>query len=206
MPAFRGIDSPVAAYLMMKRGCSVDYIHFYNLSDGERVLGSKVIELVDIVNSYQGSSKVYLVPFRPFQIAILNQRIDLQYELVIFRRFMARVAERLAGRRGYKAIVTGDSLGQVASQTLENLCALDEALSLPVFRPLISYDKQEIIDISKRIGTYEKSLMPYKDCCSLLTSRPTTKTDLKLARALEKRIDVDDILETSLGLMNEIIR
>ncbi len=199
-----GIDSPVAAYLMMKRGCSVDYMHFYNLSDGKSVLNSKIIDLVDILNRYQDRSKLHLVPFKPFQIGILSRGINSQYELVLFRRFMAKVAERVAMVKGYKALVTGDSLGQVASQTLENLCAVDDAVSLPVLRPLISYDKQEIIDISKNIGTYEHSVREYKDCCSLLSSRPATKADLGSARAIEGRLDVEEVVERSAGLIEEI--
>jgi tRNA uracil 4-sulfurtransferase len=199
-----GIDSPVAAYLMMKRGCSVDYMHFYNLSDGKSVLNSKIIDLVNILNRYQDRSKLHLVPFKPFQMEILMQRINSQYELVLFRRFMAMVAERVAMVKGYRAIVTGDSLGQVASQTLENLCAVDDAVSLPVFRPLISYDKQEIIDISKRIGTYEHSLRGYKDCCSLLSSRPATKADLGSTKAIEGRLDVEEVVKRSAGLIEEI--
>lgn len=198
-----GIDSPVAAYLMMKRGCSVDFIHFYNLADSKQVLNSKMIELVDKLNQYQDGSKVFLVPFKPFEIAILRQGINLRHELVLFRRFMASVAERVAVKKGYKSIITGDSLGQVASQTLENLSAVDEAVSLPILRPLISYDKQEIIEISKNIETYEHSLKPYKDCCSLLSSKPFPRANLRLIRDLEARVDIANVVDQTVALIEE---
>jgi len=190
-----GIDSPVAAYLMMKRGCNVDFIHFHTFNDTKPVLQGKVKEIVLTLKKYQAGSRLLLIPYNPFQIRLLENYVPQGYELVLFRRYMVKLAERIAKLGGHKALVTGDSLGQVASQTLENLWALKDAVSMPILQPLISYDKQEIIDLSKRIGTYELSIKPYKDCCSIMASRPNTKADTRVIREREEKMDINSLLD-----------
>ncbi len=198
-----GIDSAVASYLIMKRGCRVDFIHFHVFPQNKSVVDTKISDLVEVLNRYQFESKVFLVPYYPFQLALLNLDTDRKtrgYELVLFRRFMLRVSERIANRYGYQALVTGDSLGQVASQTLENIRAVSEVTSLPVFRPLIAFDKQEIIDIARRIETYEISIRPYKDCCSIVAPHPKTRANLERLKALEEKLGIDEVVKKSLEL------
>jgi tRNA uracil 4-sulfurtransferase len=196
-----GIDSPVASYLMMKRGCQVDYIHFHTFPKNEAVSKTKIKYLVRSLDEYGLTSRIYLVPHHPFQFALLDKLVNSRHELVLFRRFMLKVAERIAGVSGYQALVTGDSLGQVASQTLENLNVVNEGISLPIVQPLISFDKQEIVDLAKKIGTYEISIKPYKDCCSIIASRPKTNSRLKSIIALEKRIGTDRVVDETLELL-----
>jgi thiamine biosynthesis protein ThiI len=130
---------------------------------------------------------------------VLTAKVPAALELALFRRFMVRVANRLAQQRWYQALVTGDNLAQVASQTLENLRALDDASELPIFRPLLTYDKQEIITLAQRIGTYELSLQPYKDCCSLVARHPDTRPKLEAVRNAESRLPMDALLERTLS-------
>jgi tRNA uracil 4-sulfurtransferase len=185
----------------MKRGCQVDYIHFHTFPKNEAVSKTKIKHLVRSLNRYGLTSRIYLVPYHPFQLALLDKLVSSRHELVLFRRFMLKVAERIAGVSGYKALVTGDSLGQVASQTLENLNVANEGISLPILQPLISLDKQEIVDLAKKIGTYEISIRPYKDCCSIIASRPKTNSRLKSIIALEKKIGTDRVVDETLELL-----
>lgn len=194
-----GIDSAVASFLMMKRGCRVDFLHFHTFPENEAVWETKIKRLVESLGLYQPQSKLLLAPYYPFQLSLGKGRPG--YELVLFRRFMVQVGERLARKEGYQALVTGDSLGQVASQTLENLAVVDEACTLPIFRPLIGFDKQEIVDLAKMIGTYEISIQPYKDCCSLVTRRPKTKARLDEVKRLEGELGLGGILEETFGLV-----
>ena len=193
-----GIDSPVAAYLMMKRGAIVDHIHFHSYSDSERVVRSKIKEIVQVLQRYQGETRLFLVPYAPFQMGILRKKVDRSYEMVLFRRFMVKIAERIARRYGYQALISGDSLGQVASQTLENLSVFNEAVTLPILQPLISFDKCEIIDLAKKICSYEASIKPYNDCCSILASNPKTKTRLERINLLEEKIDLEKVIDEAL--------
>lgn len=198
-----GIDSPVASYLMMKRGCEVDYLHFHTFRVNEQAIESKITELVRKLGKYQSDSKIYFVPYSFFQSSLLSKTISRGYELILFRRFMARFAEKLAKIKNYKALCTGDSLSQVASQTIENLNTAYNKMSLPLFQPLISFDKGEIIKISKDIGTYETSILPYNECCSLVSKSPKTKTRIELVNKYELRIGMDEIIYRSLDNMKE---
>ena len=168
-----GIDSPVAAWLLMKRGCVLSYLHFYPFASAEGVVSSKIPRLVSKLREYGGADSVLLAPFSQYELATLS--LGERSDAVLFRYFTRLVATRLAETLGCSAIGTGDSIGQVASQTSENLAAMDYGSRLPVFRPLLTYDKQEIIDRAKAIGTYEIALEDYKDCCSLLSSHPRTR-------------------------------
>lgn len=170
-----GIDSPVAAYLMAKRGCDVDFVHLTATRVQQtRAEDELVARIARQLSQYTLRSRVYLVPYTHFDMAVMGSNTG--YDVVLFRRFLSRIAQTLAGRLGAQALVTGDSLGQVASQTLENLVSTSRAVDIPLLRPLIGLDKQEIIDIARRIGTYELSIQPYKDCCALLSANPRTRS------------------------------
>ena len=196
-----GIDSPVSSFLMMKRGCRVDFIHFHVFSSNDKVFGSKMENLARMLDSYQGRSRLHLVPYYPFEMALLGAGDVKGHELILFRRFMARVACRVAAAEMCQALVTGDSLGQVASQTMENIALFRDAARLPVFQPLIAFDKQEIVDYAKKIGTYEISIADYKDCCSIVSSGPRTRAHRGRVEELEKAMDVESVLERTLELI-----
>lgn len=197
-----GIDSPVASYLMMKRGCRVDFMHFHVFSDNDYVKETKMARIFRHLDRYQHEYTAYLAPYYPFETEILKAVTTDGHELVLFRRFMVKVAQQVALQNGCKALVTGDSLGQVASQTLDNIVEVHSAVSLPIFQPLISYDKQEIVDLAKRIGTYEGSIEAYKDCCSIVSSNPRTKANRRRLMELEKQFDIDKVVEKTLGLIS----
>lgn len=203
-----GIDSPVASYLAAKRGCSVDFIHFTaNLIQQEQAEQYKVSQLARDLSRYTLRSTLYLVPYTHFEFAALGTQLD--YELVIFRRFMARTAQTLAGRLGALALVTGDNLAQVASQTLENMVSSTKAVEIPILRPLLTYDKQEIVNLAKSINTYQLSIQPYKDCCSLISQHPRTKSKHSTLSSIEDshlgdyQQLVDDTLEEAVSLVYE---
>ncbi|MGH8126975.1 MAG: tRNA uracil 4-sulfurtransferase ThiI [Gammaproteobacteria bacterium] len=204
-----GIDSPIAAFLMARRGCRVHCLHFSaNYLDRDQALDSPIGRLSRRLSCYSRSLQLSVVPYVPFDLALSGARTG--YELVLFRRFMLRVAERIARERHITALVTGDSLSQVASQTLENITALDAAVTLPVFRPLIGFNKQEIIAWARRIGTYETSIEPYKDCCALIARGPKTRARAERLEEIEvERIEnygtlIDTALEETVTLRFEL--
>jgi tRNA uracil 4-sulfurtransferase len=192
-----GIDSPVSSYLMAKRGCRVDYIHFHAFSDNELAVKSKISETVKALQIYTLYSTIYFVPYTEFQMQIIGT--NTEYELILFRRFMLRVAKELAVKNGHKALVTGDNLGQVASQTLDNLSATEQAVELPVFRPLIGYNKNEIVDLARSIGTYELSVQKYKDCCSIIQKHPKTIAHLDKILKDEKKLQLDRLIKNTIA-------
>jgi tRNA uracil 4-sulfurtransferase len=173
-----GIDSPVAAWLLMKRGTKPVYLHFYLAPTPQVALDSKITKIVKVLSAYGGKSTLILVPFAEYQLGTIGVPSDLEPSL--FRRFMRMTAETLAERFNAAALSTGDSLSQAASQTLWNLAAFDEGCSLPVLRPLLTFDKEEIIGLAKQIGTYELSLEEYKDCCAMITRHPRTRVKAPL--------------------------
>ncbi len=197
-----GIDSPVASYLMMKRGCRVNFIHFHVFRDNNLINDSKMLRVFEALNKYQSNSRIFLVPYYQFEMAILKALHTGGHELVLFRRFMVRVAERISLKNGFKALVTGDSLGQVASQTMENIAQITNTVSIPIFQPLIAYDKQEIVDLAKEIETYELSIENYKDCCSIVSSNPRTKANSRQILALEERMNMEEVIEKTLDLVS----
>ncbi len=171
-----GIDSPVAAWMMAKRGCSQDFIHFTATHQQQNDPASnKVVDMVRHLSRFTIRSRLYLVPYTHFDLAMLAS--PSPYGVILFRRFMARVAESLCQETGGLALLNGDSLGQVASQTLENMVSKSRAVTLPILRPLVGMDKQEIIDIARRIGTFENAIQPYKDCCALIEQSPKTRSE-----------------------------
>jgi thiamine biosynthesis protein ThiI len=199
-----GIDSPVSSWLLMKRGCAVDCLHLHSFAQNEDVRKSKIMKILERLREYHPPRmKLFAAPYMEFykKTVAINPRI----ELVVFRRFLLHLANRLAREHGYKGLVTGDSLGQVASQTLDNLYATDEASEIPVFRPLIAFNKQEIVDLAIRIGTYDVSIEPFKDCCSLVAHRnPSTKVRLEAVKKAEEEIGVGEIVERTLELVEVI--
>jgi len=200
-----GIDSPVAAWLMMKRGCFVDFVHFHAFPSNNEAVAEKVPKLVERLVVPQGvTCRLFLVPYHTFQLALLMSKVPSKLELVLFRRFMVKVANRIAKEHGHKAIVTGDNLSQVASQTLENLSVLDNASDLPIFRPLLTYDKREIIALARQIGTYELSIQPYKDCCSLIARHPETKAKLHEVLEAESTLPIEQLISHSLAEMTAL--
>jgi len=190
-----GIDSPVASYMIAKRGVSLIPVHFFSHPYTSVMAKEKVLKLADILTRYCGRLKVELIPFTKIQEQI-REHCPEELITIIMRRFMMRIAERIARDNGCTALVTGDNLGQVASQTAQALAVSEECVSMPVFRPLIALDKREIIDISRMIETYDTSILPYEDCCTVFTPRrPRTKPRLEEVLEAEARLDVDALVE-----------
>jgi thiamine biosynthesis protein ThiI len=187
-----GIDSPVAAWLLMKRGCSPVYLHFYLSPTPEYVFSSKIVRLVKELAIFGGKSTLVLVPFAEYQLATFGAPGELEPSL--FRRFMRMTAEALAPSFGAAGISTGDSLSQAASQTIWNLATFDEGSVMPILRPLLSYDKEEIISLARRIGTYELSLQEYKDCCSIISRHPRTRTKPAIISDFAKEFHFSDLV------------
>ena len=182
-----GIDSPVAVFQIARRGCRVDFLHFTAAyPHRERPEDYKVARIAQHLSRFTLKSRLYLAPYEHFQLALVERRTA--YEVVLFRRFMARVAERIAGRVGAQAVVTGDNVAQVASQTLANIVTASQSISLPILRPLLTYDKQDIVASAQKIGTYSLSLEPYKDCCSLIDRHPKTTSSHEAMESLEREV------------------
>ncbi|HWF58778.1 MAG TPA: tRNA uracil 4-sulfurtransferase ThiI [Nitrospira sp.] len=190
-----GIDSPVAAYRMVKRGCLASFIHFSGRPLVSRASEEKVHDLVRQLTSFQYDSRLYVIPFGEIQREIILSAPP-PFRVVLYRRMMIRIAQELARKEQCWALVTGDSLGQVASQTPQNLRAIEEAAELPILRPLIGMDKREIIDEARRLGTYETSIEPDQDCCKLFVPpHPSTKTRLDDVHKVERLIDVSTLVK-----------
>lgn len=192
-----GIDSPVAAWLMMKRGCRVDYLHVHPFAKNIQAEESKMKRIADVLDNYQFTSKLHLVPYTNYEIETMG-KIPQKYELVFFKHYLVRLAERFCDEHGYDAIVLGDSLGQVASQTIENIKATSLGVQHVVFRPLIGYNKEDIIQLAKQIRTYELSIEEYKDCCSILTEHPETRTKIEDFEHVLQKVDMNRLIESSL--------
>ena len=184
-----GIDSPVASWMMMKRGCEVVFLHFYN----EDLVGApkKIEELISHLTSFQLSSKAYFIPFGEFQREVIRC-IPARFRMVVYRRFMTKIADAVAQKEGAQGVVTGDSVGQVASQTLENIHCIHAASSMPVFSPLIGLNKKEIVELAQTIGTYDISIKPYDDCCSFMVAKhPVVRAHLDEIEELEEKLTSD---------------
>ena len=193
-----GIDSPVAAYRMIKRGCRAVFVHFSGRPLVSRASEDKVRELVQTLNASLYETRLYVIPFGEIQREIVLNT-PAPFRVVLYRRMMLRIAEALAKKEECWGLVTGDSLGQVASQTPENLSVVEEAAGLPILRPLIGMDKLEITDEAKRIGTYETSIEPDQDCCKLFTPpHPSTKTRLAELQNVERALDVPRLVQQGL--------
>jgi thiamine biosynthesis protein ThiI len=194
-----GIDSPVAAYRMMKRGCRVLYIHFHSYPHTTIESQQKVRRILRILSRYQLEAKLTLVPFAEVQREIVAYAPS-PMRVVLYRRFMVRIAQAVAQKEKASALLTGDSLGQVASQTLENIRTISAVTTLPIFRPLIGEDKEEIIKSAREIGTYEISIRDDQDCCSLFVPKhPETMSSLDQAERAEAELDVDRLVHAALA-------
>lgn len=200
-----GIDSPVAAYYIMKRGIEVEAIHYASPPYTSTQAQDKVLELAKIVSRYQGKMRVHIVNFTDLQMEIYA-RCNESYTITIMRRMMFRIAEKVANKRNCLAIATGENLGQVASQTLDSLSVINEVTKMPVIRPLITFDKIDIIDVSNKIGTYKTSILPYEDCCTIFTPKnPVTKPKLEKSIKYENNFDYESYINDCVENMNSIL-
>ncbi|MBO4472561.1 MAG: tRNA 4-thiouridine(8) synthase ThiI [Clostridia bacterium] len=201
-----GIDSPVAAYRMAKRGLKMYGVHFHSFPYTSPMAKQKVVDLAKILSEYQGGFLLYVVSFTEIQQQI-HEHCPEEYMITIMRRIMMRIAERIAIKEGCGSITTGESLAQVASQTQESIRVTNETvMELPVFRPLIGMDKEEIIATAREIGTFDKSIEPYEDCCTVfLPKYPVIKPKPELIRAAESKIDYEALIDAAMG-STEVIK
>jgi thiamine biosynthesis protein ThiI len=194
-----GIDSPVAAWRLIRRGCRAHFVHFHSHPVLSRTSQDKARELARLLTRHQLKSRLVLVPFAGIQQRIVVT-VQPALRVVVYRRMMMRIAERLAGTMGAHALVTGDSVGQVASQTVGNLAVVGRVVTMPVLRPLVGMDKEEITADAIRIGTYETSIVPDEDCCTLFTPRfPTTRASLDSVEAAERDLDIEGLVEAAVA-------
>ncbi len=194
-----GIDSPVAGWMIAKRGVTLDAVHFHSHPYTSDRAKEKVLDLAKIISVYTGPIRVHIVPFTDIQLDII-EKCPKEYLTIIMRRLMMRIAEQIAVSRGSKALITGESIGQVASQTMESLYVTDNAVNMPVFRPCIGMDKEEIVTISKKIDAYETSILPFEDCCTIFVPKhPKTKP------SLEEIVEAEKLLTDPEGMMAKAI-
>ncbi len=194
-----GIDSPVAGYMMAKRGMEVEYLHFHSYPYTNEQARDKVIELARILSRYTLGESITTVKVTHIQEEI-HKKCAAELNVTLLRRFMFRIAERIAKKKGAKCLITGESLGQVASQTIEGITSSNAVVTMPVLRPLIGFDKEEIIVRAKKIGTFETSVLPYEDCCTVfLPEFPAIKPKLSFIEEEEKKLDVEALLEEALA-------
>jgi tRNA uracil 4-sulfurtransferase len=190
-----GIDSPVAGYLALKRGGVLEAVHFHSYPYTSERAKEKVVDLARILTRFGGRIRLHVVPFTEIQTEI-RKHVQPSYSITVMRRFMLRIAEQVARNNQALALVTGESLGQVASQTLESMNVINAVTNYPILRPLVGMDKQEIMTISKKIGTYETSILPYEDCCTVfLPKAPKTRPDLKVTEGMEAKLDVEALVQ-----------
>ncbi|MEM5869754.1 MAG: tRNA uracil 4-sulfurtransferase ThiI [Candidatus Aenigmatarchaeota archaeon] len=193
-----GIDSPVASYLIAKRGSENIWLHFHSFPLVSNSSIQKVKELAKIFLNYQPRLKVYFIPFHEIQMKI-KACTEPNYRILLYRRMMLRIAERIAEKENCEGIVTGESLAQVSSQTLKNLKIIEEVTSLPILRPLIGMDKEEIINLAKKIGTYDISIKPQEDCCTLFTPKHASAAgNFKLVKKFEEKLNIKEMIEKAL--------
>lgn len=194
-----GIDSPVAGYLALKRGVDIDCLYFESPPHTSLEAKNKVIKLASIINEYSGNIRVFALPFTEIQEEIYKNVPD-SYIITIMRRFMYRIAEKLAHKYNSKIIINGESIGQVASQTLTSMTVINEVTNMPVIRPVACLDKLEIIDIAKKINTYETSILPYEDCCTIfLPKHPVIHPELEKAKIYESKLNIDELIEKAIN-------
>ena len=200
-----GIDSPVAGFMLAKRGVELSAIHYHSFPFTSEQAKRKVVELAHILSQYTGPIHLYAVPFTKIQQELYDKCPDNQLT-ILMRRLMMRIANRVALEKGCGALITGESLGQVASQTMEGLQCSSDVCTLPVFRPLIGFDKTEIMDRAQQIGTYDTSILPYEDCCTIFTPKhPTTKPKVERLRESEALLDVEGLTEEAVQGIEEIL-
>ena len=194
-----GIDSPVAGYLTLKRGVDVECLYFESPPHTSVEAKNKVLKLAEILNNYSGHIKVHVVPFTKMQEAIYKNCPDI-YMITIMRRMMYRIAHIYAEKIGAKILINGESIGQVASQTLNSMQCINNVTNMPVIRPVACLDKLEIIDIAKKIGTYETSILPYEDCCTIFVPKhPVINPVLNKCISYENNFDYKKVLEETIN-------
>lgn len=199
-----GIDSPVAGYMMAKRGMEVEYLHFHSYPYTNEQAKDKVVELARILSRYTGGTSISTVKVTHIQEEI-HKKCAAELNVTLLRRFMFRIAERVAKRKGAKCLITGESLGQVASQTIEGITSSNAVVTLPVLRPLIGFDKEEIIIRAKKIGTFETSVLPYEDCCTVfLPEFPAIKPKLSFIEEEETKLDIEVLVNEALDSLERI--
>lgn len=192
-----GIDSPVAGWMIAKRGVEIEAVHFYSYPYTSERAKEKVIDLAKILATYCGGIKLHIVPFTDIQLEI-NEKCPHDEMTIIMRRAMMIISQKLAEKSGALALITGESVGQVASQTLHSLAATNAVVSMPVFRPLIGMDKNEVIEIARRIDTFETSILPYEDCCTVFVAKhPKTKPQIHRIEHSETKLDMEALINTA---------
>ncbi len=200
-----GIDSPVASYLMMKRGVHIEAIHFAAPPYTSQNAQDKVLKLASMISGYQGELIVHVVPFTNLQLAIY-QHADESYAITLMRRMMMRIADGLAKKRHAQAIATGESVGQVASQTLESMQTINAVTNMPILRPVVCMDKVEIINLARSIGTYETSILPYEDCCTIFDPKnPATKPRIDRCEKYEQRWDWQSMVQDCIDNCEDLV-
>jgi thiamine biosynthesis protein ThiI len=193
-----GIDSPVASYMMMKRGTKVTFVHFQNSNMQKEAVQGKVEELAKILSTYQNGAKLYIVPFDKIQKKIITE-MPARIRMIIYKRLMLKISSIIADKIKAKAMIVGDNLAQVASQTMENMDSIYFDCNKMVFKPLIGMNKREIIDMARKIGTYEISIQPYQDCCSFFISEhPETRATREMMIEVEKNLDMTSLIDDAL--------
>ena len=202
-----GIDSPVAGYMIAKRGVKIDAVYFHAPPYTSERAKQKVVDLANLVARYAGPINLHVVNFTDIQLYIYD-KCPHEELTIIMRRYMMRIAQTIAERTGSIGLITGESIGQVASQTLQSLAATNEVCAMPVFRPVIGFDKQEIVDVSEKIGTYETSIQPYEDCCTIFVAKhPVTKPNINVIHSSERRLEekIGQLVETALETTEQIL-
>ena len=202
-----GIDSPVAGYMIAKRGVKLDAVYFHAPPYTSERAKQKVIDLARIVSGYTGPIYLHIINFTDIQLFIY-EKCPHEELTIIMRRYMMRIAERIAKETDCLGLVTGESIGQVASQTMHSLMATNEVCELPVYRPLIGFDKQEIVQVSEKIETYETSILPYEDCCTIFVAKhPVTKPNIKIIRRHEENLSdrIEELVEEAIGTKELVI-
>ena len=199
-----GIDSPVAAYMIAKRGVEIEAVHFFSYPYTSQLAKDKVVELARLVAKYSGKMTVNVVPFTEIQEAIRDNCPE-EYFTLVMRRFMMEISQRIARHDGCGALITGENLGQVASQTMEAMTVTGAVVDMPIFMPLVGMDKEEIVTIARKIGTLETSILPYEDCCTVFTPKhPKTKPTLGQLQNAEKNLDREALMERALAGVEKI--
>ncbi len=201
-----GIDSPVAGWMIAKRGVTIDAVYFHAPPYTSERAKQKVVDLAKIVSRYAGPIRLHVVNFTDIQLYIYEQ-CPHEELTIIMRRYMMRIAEAIAEKRGCQALITGESIGQVASQTVESLLTTNAVCKLPVFRPVIGFDKQDIVEISQKIGAFETSIQPFEDCCTIFVAKhPVTKPILSVIEKSEKKLSekIDELVEKALETVEVI--
>ena len=201
-----GIDSPVAGYMIAKRGVKIDAVYFHAPPYTSERAKQKVVDLAKLVARYSGPINLYVVNFTDIQLYIYDQCPHDELT-IIMRRYMMKIAERIGKEQGCLGLITGESIGQVASQTVQSLAATNEVCTMPVFRPVIGFDKQEIVDISLKINTYETSIQPYEDCCTIFVAKhPVTKPNIQMIKKSEKKLEekIDEMMDQAVNTAERI--